>query len=454
MRNILSLFFCLMTAISTAQQLKVSADKRFLTYADGKPFFYLGDTAWELFHRLNREEADGYLEDRAAKGFTVIQAVALAELDGLTVPNPYGNLPLKNNDPAQPNEAYFEHVDYIITKAESLGMFTGLLPTWGDKWNKKWGAGPEVFTPENARTYGAWLGNRYKGKPVIWILGGDRNPESETHLAIIRAMAEGIRQSVGNSQLITFHPMGKSASSEFFHTDNWLDFNMFQSGHDKFNIPNYAFTVKDYARQPTKPVLDGEPRYEDHPVNWKPENGYFEDFDARQAAYWSVLSGACGHTYGDHNIWQFWQQGRNPISSARTPWPDALDHPGSTQMGYLRNLLESRPWQSLLPDQSLVTVPDSSREHVRAARAADGSFLLVYVPNGETIKVNLEKLTGKDLSGWWFSPKAGVAARIGKVRKSGSREFDAPGESFRGNDWVLVIDDAGKNYGVPGRKAQ
>ena len=117
MRNILSLFFCLMTAISTAQQLKVSADKRFLTYADGKPFFYLGDTAWELFHRLNREEADGYLEDRAAKGFTVIQAVALAELDGLTVPNPYGNLPLKNNDPAQPTEAYFEHVDYINTKA-------------------------------------------------------------------------------------------------------------------------------------------------------------------------------------------------------------------------------------------------------------------------------------------------------------------------------------------------
>jgi len=65
-------------------------------------FFYLGDTAWELFHRLNREEAVRYLDARAAQGFTVIQAVALAELDGITVPNAYGDLPLLDRDPASP----------------------------------------------------------------------------------------------------------------------------------------------------------------------------------------------------------------------------------------------------------------------------------------------------------------------------------------------------------------
>ena len=81
-------------------RLKVSENRRFLVYEDGRPFFYLGDTAWELFHRLNREEADRYLQDRARKGFTVIQAVALAELDGLDDPNPYGHLPLLDNDPA------------------------------------------------------------------------------------------------------------------------------------------------------------------------------------------------------------------------------------------------------------------------------------------------------------------------------------------------------------------
>src|SRR5262249_18837819 len=93
------------------QDLRVSENRRFLVRADGTPFFYLADTAWELFHRLDFEQAEDYLENRAAKGFTVIQAVALAEFDGLTEPNANGDLPLIDQDPARPNAAYFEHVD-------------------------------------------------------------------------------------------------------------------------------------------------------------------------------------------------------------------------------------------------------------------------------------------------------------------------------------------------------
>src|SRR5687767_3334408 len=151
-------------AHAAAPRLKVSDNKRFLVKDDGTPFFYLGDPAWELFHRLNREEAERYLKNRADKQFTVIQAVVLAELDGLNDPNPYGHTPLADNDPTKPNEDYFKHVDFVVNKAEELGLFVGMLPTWGDKWNKKWGAGPEIFTPENARAYGKFLGNRYKDK--------------------------------------------------------------------------------------------------------------------------------------------------------------------------------------------------------------------------------------------------------------------------------------------------
>src|SRR5687768_15785422 len=113
------LLACLMvfSALYTSGQFKVSANHQYLETSKGKPFFWLGDTAWELFHRLNREEADTYLADRAAKGFTVIQAVVLAELAGLDTPNYYGNRPLVDNDPAKPNEAYFKHVDYIVNKA-------------------------------------------------------------------------------------------------------------------------------------------------------------------------------------------------------------------------------------------------------------------------------------------------------------------------------------------------
>ena len=174
--------------------LKVSDNRRFLVHDNGTPFFYLGDTAWELLHRCTLEETERYLADRAAKRFTVIQAVVLAELDGLHTPNRNGDLPLIDDDPTRPNEAYFAHVDAVVALAASLGLHIGMLPTWGDKWNQKWGVGPEIFTPENARAFGAFLGRRYADAPIIWIVGGDRPIESETHLQIVRAMAEGLRR--------------------------------------------------------------------------------------------------------------------------------------------------------------------------------------------------------------------------------------------------------------------
>jgi len=158
--------------------LKVSENKRFLVHANGTPFFWLGDTAWELFHRLDLKEAERYLENRRARGFNVIQAVVLAELDGLGKPNRQGHLPLIDNDPTRPNEAYFKDVDAVVNMAERRGMFIGLLPTWGSHVNGSQQQ-PGIFTPENARHYGEFLAKRYKDKPIIWIIGGDRTVETD-----------------------------------------------------------------------------------------------------------------------------------------------------------------------------------------------------------------------------------------------------------------------------------
>jgi hypothetical protein len=433
-----------------ASRLKVSENKHFLVREDGSPFFYLGDTAWELFHRLNREEADFYLTNRAAKGFTVIQAVVLAEFDGLTVTNAYGHLPLQNNDPTRPVEPYFQHVDSIVKKAEQLGLYIGMLPAWGDKWNQKRGVGPEIFTPSNAEAYGRFLGKRYKDKPIIWILGGDRNPENDRHREIICAMAKGLRSGDGGSHLITYHPQGSSNSSQWFHNEDWLDFNMIQSGHAAASIPNYEAITKNYNLTPAKPTLDGEPRYEDHPINWKPSEGWFDDWDVRQAAYWSLLAGACGHTYGNHDIWQFFQPDRKPVSAARTTWKTAIDHPGAAQMGYARKLFESRPYQSLAPDASvLVEDPGTGADHIQAARATDGSFIFVYTPTGKAVTVRLGKLPGSRVNAFWFDPRTGKASSIGLYPTLGTRQFD-PASHGRGNDWLLVLDDASKKFPGPG----
>lgn len=425
---------------------------RYLVTDRRQPFFYLGDTAWELFHRLTREEADTYLRDRAAKGFTVIQAVALAEFDGLSAPNAYGHTPLRNNDPTQPNEDYFRHVDFIVNKAEELGLYIGMLPTWGDKVNKKWGVGPEIFTPDNARIYGEFLGRRYRGKPIIWILGGDRPVENDIHLAVWRAMAEGLRKGDGGEHLITYHPMGGQSSSQWLHEEEWLDFNMLQSGHHARPIPNYEMIERDYRLQPVKPCMDGEPNYEDHPINWDPKNGWFSDHDVRRAAYWALLAGAHGHTYGCHDIWQMFDpQKRQPVAHARTPWKEALHLPGASQMRYVKALILSRPPLLRVPDQSLIAgEPGKGLEHVRAARGADGSYAFIYLPVPKSVTVNTEKLGGKTLRAWWFNPRNGQAQPIGEFARRGEREFAPPGGESHEEDWVLVLDEVGKRYRKPG----
>jgi hypothetical protein len=454
-----SLFSVLGSSSVSGKRLEVSENRRFLVYQDGTPFFYLGDTAWELFHRLNREEAEAYLRNRAEKGFTVIQAVALAELNGLGEPNPYGHVPLQNNDPTRPLEAYFEHVDWIVKKAEDLGLFIGMLPTWGDKWNKKWGAGPEIFTAENAQAFGEWLGRRYRDRAIIWIVGGDRPIENDEHRAIVTAMARGVRKGDQGAHLITFHPMGGQGSAEYFHAEDWLDFNMRQNGHEVNFDPRYALTRVDYDRMPVKPVMDGEPIYEDHPIAFRAkELGHSVSVDVRRPLYWNLFTGAFGHTYGHHSVWQMWQPGRQPINGPLLPWREALDQPGAGQMQYGRYLLESRPFLTRVPDDSIIVtaevptaVPGAGLKRLVATRDSEGSYAMVYSPAGRPFKVRMGAVSGNTVKAWWYNPRNGQAEAIGEFPNRGEREFSPPdkGEHL---DWVLVLDDASRNFPPPGTR--
>lgn len=448
-------------------QLKVSDNHRFLVQENGQPFFYLGDTAWELFHRLKREDAVAYLQDRAAKRYTVIQAVALAEFDGLNEPNAYGHKPLLENDPLHPDTKegpqndYWDHVDYIVKQANDLGLYVGFLPTWGDKWNKKWGVGPEVFNAQNAEVYGEWLGKRYKDAGIIWILGGDRPIENEMQKEIIRAMARGLKKGDGGKHLMTLHPNGANGSANWFHDDTWLDFNMRQNGHVPEFTGRYDKTLEDYNRTPVKPVIDAEPIYEGHPVSFKAKDfGHSIASDVRRPLYWDLFSGACGHTYGHHSVWQFWTPDRKPVNNPLVTWQEAIKQPGAQQMQYGRALIESRPYLTRIPDDKVIvtdrvstSVPGAGRYRFVATRDTDGTYAMVYVPVGRTFKVHMDVIKGAQVKAWWFNPRDGKATEIGTFANQGEREFVTPdqGEML---DWVLVLDDASKRYPAPGTVAK
>ncbi|MBC7256093.1 MAG: glycoside hydrolase family 140 protein [Chloroflexi bacterium] len=443
-------------------KLCVSANRRFLADENGHPFFYLADTAWELFHRCNREEADRYLADRAAKGFTVIQAVVLAELDGLTEPNAYGHLPLVDRDPTRPNEAYFEHVDYIVERAEALRLFIGMLPTWGKYVTDVWQEHQVIFEEDSARWFGEYLGQRYRDRHIIWILGGDRPADGRLH--VYRALAEGLRAGDGGQHLIGYHPQGQRSSSIWAHQEPWLDINMCQSGHLRRSNENWAMIAADYALQPPKPCLDAEPCYEEIAVGFNPGNGYFGAHDVRKAAYWAVFSGAAGHTYGCNNIWQMYAPGRRPILHPTKPWYESLDLPGAFDMRHLKALMLSRPYFTRIPDPSLALSnrldppgklsPCGSDDYVAVTRDGspgqrDATYLMAYFPMLRSIHLDTSVITGGRLRAWWYDPREGVATLIGEMANPG--HWETP-RLTSGPDWVLVIDDVACGYPPPGQR--
>ena len=447
--------------------LKVSDNRRFLVTVEGKPFFYLGDTAWELFHRLDRDDAEKYLKKRASQGFTVIQAVAIGEFDGHTVPNAYGHLPLTDLDPARPaikdgsDNDYWDHVDHIVDRANSIGLYVGFLPTWGRYWHFRENDAKQLFTVKNAEIYGEWLGTRYKNKGIIWVLGGDRSVETDEHKEIIRAMARGIKKGDGGKHLITFHPNGGQGSARWFHAEDWLDFNMRQNGHGTEFTGRYDQTKVDYDRTPTKPVIDGEPIYEGHPISFNAKNlSHSIAADVRRPLYWDLFNGACGHTYGHHSVWGFWKPGVVPVNDPLVPWTEAIDLPGANQMIFGRRLIESRPFLSRIPDDSILvtdrvatSVPGAGRYRFAATRDTEGTYAMVYAPIGRAFKIRMDKITGEKVRGWWFNPRTGAATSIGLFSNQGEQEFRPPdmGEQL---DWVLVLDDVSKNYPPPGQSAQ
>ncbi len=445
-------------------RLKVSDDRRSLVAADGQPFFWLGDTAWELFHRLSREDADRYLAKRAEQGFTVVQAVALSELDGHSVPSAYGHLPLVDMDPNRPAVVegpandYWDHVDYVVDKANALGIYVALLPTWGRYWHDPIKDGKPLFNPANAEKYGEWLGRRYKDRPgIVWVLGGDRSVDNDQQREVIRAMARGLRHGDGGAHLITFHPPGGSGSSRWFHDEPWLDFNMRQNGHVAEYTGRYDQTRADYDRQPTKPVLDGEPLYEDHPLSFKPkELGHSLAADVRRPLYWDLFGGAFGHTYGHHSVWQMWSPDKHPVNNPLMPWDEALDQPGANQMQHGRRLLESRPG-SRVPDDSLIVTgrvptaePGAGRYRFAGTGARNGSFAMIYVPAGRAFSVRKGAVSGERMKAWWFDPRTGQATDLGERSTGEDHRFTPPqpGEEL---DWVLVLDAAERGFGPPGK---
>jgi len=455
---LLIIFFAAFSANGVAQTKKfskliVSPNGHYLMEKNGKPFFWLGDTGWLMFLKLNREEADQYLEDRRKKGFNVIQVMVLHSVGEVNV---YGDSALINGNVATPKTIpgndfsnrkeydFWDHVDYIIDKAAEKEIYIGLVPVWGG--NVKAG----LVNQQQAKIYAAWLANRYKNKPnIIWINGGDILGSDS--LEVWNTIGETL-DSIDKNHLITFHPRGRTTSSLWFQNENWLQMNMFQSGHRtyaqdtsssepfRFGEDNWKYVNLDYNKTPMKPVLDAEPSYEGIPYGLHDTSlPRWKDKDVRRYAYWSVFAGAAGFTYGDNAVMQFRKAGeKTGAYGAHDYWFDAINDPGAGQMIWLKKLMLSKFYFDRIPAQALIADQGKRYDYIAATRGKDYAFFYDYT--GRNFKVNMKEIPFAKISASWYDPRNGNKTRIGIFSTNGIREFNPPGEEKDGNDWVLIFE--------------
>jgi hypothetical protein len=459
----LIVFTAVVACAAPPPPLMVSANHRFLQRADGSPFFWLGDTAWLLFSKLDRPETLRYLDDRQQKGFSVIQVMVLHSADERGA---NGAPALISSDPGQPRvtpgtdpssvEAYdyWDHVDWVVREAAARGLYLALVPAWGSL------AKTGTLNENNVVAYATFLARRYRGEPnIVWLVGGDTR--GNEHLALWNQLGRTLRAEDPN-HLITFHPFGRTQSSTWFHAEPWLDFNMFQSGHrrydqdtdspKRFGEDNWRFVLDDYAKEPPKPVLDGEPSYENIPQGLHDgKEPYWTDADARRYAYWSVFAGACGHTYGNNAVMQFHKPGSGAGAYAvRNVWYEAINDPGAGQLRYLQALMLSRPYFDRVYDARAV-VDGSGTQHDFVIATSGRDYEFVYAYAGKPFVLRLGIIAGTSVRAWWYNPRDGHASLVGEFPNAGTRRFVPPASATDGPDWVLVLDDASRGFTEPGR---
>ena len=431
--------------------LKISPNKRFFQTADGKPFFWLGDTGWLLFIKCKKEDALKYLDDRKQKGFNVIQVMLIHDVK--LALNVYGDSSIHNGDVSKPvtvdeniidglKYTYWDHIDFIIDEAAKRGIYMALVPVWGG--NVKY------VNEAQAKVYATFLANRYKNKSnIVWLNGGDI--KGSDGLNVWKMIGNTIR-SIDKKHLMTFHPRGRNSSSAWFHNEPWLDFNMFQSGHRSYaqdttsgeklhyGEDNWKYVNDDYKLKPVKPTFDGEPSYEDIPYGLHEANQpYWKDYEIRRYAYWSVFAGGCGFTYGHNSVMQFYTPGDSGISFfPKIKWQEGLEAPGAGQMKYLKQLILSKSYFDRVPEQSMIVDNGERYDRLIATRGKD--YAMFYVYNGREFNVEIGKLKFYPKKAGWFNPRNGEINWISEYRNSTIKTFDPPGEKGNGNDWVLILE--------------
>lgn len=423
---------------SSTFPLSISANSRYLQSPNGTPFFINGDTLWAP-EAATRAQADTYLNDRQAKGFTTVLLGAAETAFSPFNPkdlNSEGNRPFSTpNNFATASGAYWGLFDYWINGALSRGMCVMVVPGfYGVDSSQGWINAYGSMSAGQLQTYGAFLANRVSAQGnVIWCLGGDFGFGPAGDLAKLwTGLAAGIR-SVNPNAIITMEALRTQSAASI------------AAGQTGFNLNNiytnnleYVDAATEYARSPTRPFVNIEGLYDGE--------GVATPLICRRQAYASILSGACGHFFGNSPIWGLGEPVANGGGGVANALSTALTTTATTHMTHVKNFFTAVAWHLLQPktDTSVVTSSlGSGITRVIPARASDGTFAAVYVASAVSPTANMTAITHTPVRIRRFDPTNGSYTTLAgsPFPNTGTQTLTHPGNNAGGNsDWVWILD--------------
>lgn len=382
--------------------LRVSEDRTHFEHADGTPFFFLADTAWNGALRSYLPNWERFLETRVDQQFTAVQFVMTqwraADTDAL------GQKAYTGEDPIRVNPAFYQRLDAYFEAVNDAGLAAVPVMLWAISGDMNPGY---VLSEEDRISLARYQEARYGAHQVIWFLGGDgafEEQRAEPWKRIGRAVF-----GEGKQRIATMHPRGMSWVGAEFREEPWFDFIGYQSGHgDSPNTLRFTHSgppAENWGNQPRHPVINIEPNYEDH-ISYHTRTRH-DAFSVRRASYWSLLAApTAGVSYGNNGVWPWLHEYGTPPdhggAGASMPWYINMTMEGALDMKHLHDFFAALDWHRLWPAQAMWI--QSSEELPRLGAEATEVF---YSRNAEgEAKLYLdgqlaaEMTVGGEVSAW------------------------------------------------------
>ncbi len=404
--------------------LKVAAGRRHLTFADGTPFLWMGDTAWVAPLKASQADWQAYVDDRAAKRFTVIQISPASSWGGSA--DTAGNAPFLGSGISPWNPPYWQGFDKKVEYANQKGfvvLLVGIMePT------------TRYPTSAEASLFARNIAARLHGSHVIL------SPSFDSPYRTLGDDAGSALNGATGAHLITQHVGTSLDAARSYYDKGYLDFSGCQSGHnggDREACANraIAWNLDLYSRSPCKPVVNLEAFYDAGGTTAGMDAKYLGTAkDARQLGYLSWMSGSLGYTYGAYGLWN-WQTD----SSKGYFWSKAVQFPSSTQMKYMSDLFNGIEWWRLAPAHGLIqNQPSAYLQRMVLAKSGNGDLAVAYLPDNASIRIDMTAFPTA-MSGRWYNPVQGSFTDIaGTIPNTGSATLNRPGSG----DWALLLKPA------------